>query len=174
MGISLNTYKEQALQRLIKEAMNEIFDSAPFKADFNIERSQEGYSTERFEDPAGNTIRIIFHSISGEYFELDFTFNGSSFGRFETNYSIKQYSQLLKTVAAAVSQFLKEVRPKAIKFEGVEAFKKIALRTSKEGQKSRVYDQFITQLKNDTEYSIDRQEDGAFNLIKKPIKQYEQ
>ena len=167
MGISLSTYKRQALERLVKEAVNEIFDSAPFRTSFGIKKSEEGYSTEPFEDPAGNTIKVIFHSVSPEYYELDFTFNGSSFGKLETKYSLKQYSELLNTVAAATSQFLDEVSPKGIKFEGVESFEKIYLRPDKQGQKSRIYDQFITQLKKDDSYAIDRQKDGMFNLIRK-------
>ena len=167
MGVSLSTYKKQALERLVKEAVNEIFDSAPFRRSFSIQKSEEGFSTDSFEDPAGNTIRVIFHSISPGYYELDFTFNGSSFGKFETKYSLKQYSELLNTVAAATSQFLDEVGPKGLKFEGVEAFEKIYLKPEKEGQKSRVYDQFITQLKKDNSYAIDRQRDGMFNLIRK-------
>ena len=167
MGVSLSTYKKQALERLVKEAVNEIFDSAPFRTSFSIKKSEEGYSTDSFEDPAGNTIRVIFHSVSPEYYELDFTFNGNSFGKLETRYSLKQYSELLNTVAAATSQFLDEVKPKGLKFEGVEAFEKIYLGPEKEGQKNRVYDQFITQLKKDGSYAIDRQRDGMFNLIRK-------
>jgi len=167
MGISLSIYKRQALEKLVKEAVNEIFDSAPFRTSFNIKNSEEGYSTESFEDPAGNIVRVIFHSISPEYYELDFTFNGSSFGKLETEYSLKQYSELLNTVAAATSQFLDEVSPKGIKFEGVEAFEKVYLKPGKEGQKSRVYNQFITQLEGDDSYAIDRREDGMFNLIRK-------
>jgi len=167
MGISLSTYKKQALERLIKEAVNEIFDSTPFKLNFDIQKSEEGYSTEVFQDPLSNNIRVIFHSMSPEYYELDFTFNGNSFDSPEVGYSLKQYSELLNTVAAATSQFLEQIKPKGIKFEGVEAFEKVFTKPTKLGQKNRIYDQFISQLKNDTEYSIDRQRDGSFNLIRK-------
>jgi hypothetical protein len=170
MGITLSTYKVQARKRLMESSLWEIFDSPPFRSNFVFKQSAEGYSTEPFEDGLGNTIRVIFHSIAPNIYELDFTFNGDSYANPEVDYTNKEYSMLLNTVAKATSQFLLEFQPRAFKFDGADAFEKILSKPQAQGQKNRIYDLFISQLKNDTGYSLDRKADGAFNLIKKTNK----
>ena len=128
MGISLQTYKTQSLKRLITEVLYEIFDSEAFKSSFTITPSNEGYSSESFEDEEGNSIRVIFHSSGKEMYELDFTVNGSSFSNPDIQYTVKQYSRLLHTVAQAVSQFLKQNHPRGLQVDGADSFTKILKR----------------------------------------------
>jgi hypothetical protein len=167
MGISLETYKTQALKRLVKEVLYEIFDSTPLKDTFILSPSDEGYSTESFKDGEGNLIRVIFYNMGNEMYELDFTVNGNSFSNPEIKYSVKQYSQLLYTVAKAVSQFLYQIRPKGLQIDGADSFSKILKRKEADGQKNFIYDYFISKIENDQDYKIDRLAGGNFNLIKK-------
>lgn len=167
MGITLSTYKVQARKRLVESSLAELFDSPSFHSNFIIQKSTEGYATQSFKDTSGNAIRVIFHSIASNVYELDFTFNGDSFSNPTIDYTNKEYSQLLNTIAEATSQFLAEVQPRALKFDGADAFNKVLSNPKAQGQKNRIYDQFVSQLKNDTGYAIDRQPEGAFNLIKK-------
>jgi hypothetical protein len=167
MGISLQTYKTQALKRLITETLYEVLDSEAFKTSFNLTLSDEGYTTEIFEDGEGNLIRVIFHSLGKEMYELDFTLNGSSFSNPDINYTIKQYSSLLYTVANAVSQFLQEIKPKGLKIDGEDSFAKILKRINPKSQKNLIYDYFLSKIRNDTGYKIERLEGGNFNLIRK-------
>ena len=167
MGISLQTYKTQALKRLVKEVLYEIFDSTPLQTTFTISSSEEGYSTENFKDEKDNLIRVIFHSSGKEMYELDFTVNGNSFSNPELEYTPKQYSKLLHTVAKAVSQFLYQINPKGLQIDGADSFSKILKRKEADGQKNFIYDYFISKIENDKDYKIDRLAGGNFNLIKK-------
>jgi predicted PolB exonuclease-like 3'-5' exonuclease len=167
MGISLQTYKTQTLKRLITEVLYEIFDSTPLQTIFTIILSEEGYSTENFKDEEDNLIRVIFHNIGNEMYELDFTVNGSSFSNPELKYTTKQYSKLLHTVAKAVSQFLHQINPKGLQIDGADSFSKILKRKEADGQKNFIYDYFILKIENDEDYKIDRLAGGNFNLIRK-------
>jgi hypothetical protein len=167
MGSSLKTYKSQALKRIIKEVIYEVFDSSPLQTTFTITPSEDGYSTENFEDEEGNLIRVIFHDIGNEMYELDFTVNGNSFVNPDINYNVKQYSKLLHTVAKATSQFLQQIEPKGLQIDGADSFTKILKRKEADGQKNFIYDYFISKIDNDHDYKIDRLQRGNFNLIKK-------
>lgn len=167
MGISLQTYKTQALKRLVTEVLYEVFESDPFKVSFNISPSEEGYSTETFEDSDSNSIRVIFHNAGNQMYELDFTLNGNSFSNPNINYTVRQYSRLLSTVAKAVSQFLGQIKPQGLQIDGADSFAKILSRANVKGQKNFIYDYFLSKIENDTDYKIDRLEGGNFNLIRK-------
>jgi len=167
MGISLQTYKNQALKRLITETLYEIFDSEAFKFSFTITPSNEGYSSEVFKDEDGNFIRVIFHNLDKEMYELDFTVNGNSFSNPNIKYTVKQYSRLLHTVANAISQFLQQTQPRGLQVDGEDSFAKILKRINPQSQKNFIYDFFISKIKNDSDYKIERLAGGNFNLIKK-------
>lgn len=167
MGISLSTYKTQALKRIINEVLYEVFETEPFKTAFIITPSDEGYSTETFKDNKGNLIKVIFHNLGKEMYELDFTVNGNSFSNPDINYTVKQYSSLLSTVAKAVSQFLEQIQPQGLQIDGADSFSKILKRSNIKGQKNFIYDYFLLKIENDIEYKIERLEGGNFNLIKK-------
>ena len=167
MGISLQTYKTQAINKIIKEVFYEIFDSIPLQNTFVISPSHEGYSTENLKDEKGNLIKVIFHSIGNEMYELDFTVNGNSFSNSDINYTVKQYSKLLHTVAKAVSQFLHQINPKGLQIDGADSFSKILRKEKAAGQKNFIYDYFISKIENDQDYKIERLAGGNFNLIRK-------
>ena len=133
MGISLSTYKTQALKRIVNDVLHEVLNSEAFKTSFTIISSDEGYSTESFEDNEENLIRVIFHNLGKEMYELDFTVNGSNFSNPNINYTIPQYSSLLYTVALAVSQFLKQIEPKGLRIDGEDSFAKILKRINSKG-----------------------------------------
>ena len=132
MGASLKSYKNY-----IKEVLTEIFDSQPLKTSFEFNDYGDNISTEDFDDDQENRIRVIFHKMKHGYYELDFTVNYSSFTNTDLEYSIKEYSVLLNTVAQAVNQFLNEYKPFGLKMSGTENEAKIFKNIKFIGQKNR-------------------------------------
>ena len=97
---------------------------------------------------------------------LDFTINGFSGKAIGVEYSLKEYSSLLSTIAKATSQFLEEYKPNALKIDGEDTFEKEY--KGKKGQKSQIYNYFASNLELNTEYMVsDRKPDGSFNLSRK-------
>lgn len=170
MGVTLNVYKNK-IQRIINETLeekniNELFDTLPFKNKFNFEENNdEIYS--KFQDPSNNQIRVIFHKNGNETYLLDFTMNGNSRKDYQVNYSLKEYTSLLSTIAKSVSQFLGQYEPKAIRIDGEDAFEKIYKTQNK--QKINIYNYFINNMDNNENYSIQYSKNGNFDLIRKNI-----
>lgn len=189
MGVTLEVYKKR-IKRIIKEILeqnpnlNEIFDSPPFKTNFDFKENIDAFYTDEFLDPQQNKIKIYFYKYNNQVYLLDFTINGHKrqglyafiitlnaykpCGKAPNiNYSLKQYTALLSTVGKAMDQFIKDYKPKAIKIEGEDSSEKI--NRGKEGQKINIYDYFINTIDVTPDYLVgDRKPDGSFSLIRKP------
>lgn len=162
MGASLKSYKNY-----IKEVLTEIFDSQPLKTSFNFTNNGDNVSTEDFKDDQENQIRVLFHKMKHGYYELDFMVNYSSFSNTNLEYSTKEYSILLNTVAQAVNQFLNEYEPFGLKMSGTENESKIFKNTIFTGQKNRLYNYFVSKLDDREDYMVERTPNGEINITKK-------
>jgi hypothetical protein len=162
MAGKLNTVKSMLLVNLLKEiTLDEIFDSKPFKTSFKIGPGFEAhYEVESFKDPQGNTVDIHFIESGEDVFEIDFQLNENSFKASDVNYTLKDYTSLLSTIALAVTQFLEKYEPYGITFRGADNFESVSKNPNKKGQKDRIYDFFITQLGDNRNYKIGRYPDG--------------
>lgn len=162
MAGKLNTVKKTLLVNIIKEiTLSEIFDSKPFKTAFKIKPGYEAaYETENFKDLQGNTVDIFFLESGEDTYEVDFQINGNSFKASEVKYSLGEYTKLLATVAAAVTQFLDKYEPYGVVFRGADDFASVSKNPGKKGQKDRIYNYFITQLGDNENYKIGRYPDG--------------
>lgn len=172
MGITLEIYKKK-IKRIIKEILDqnpeltEIFDSLPFKTNFEFEEDTDSIHTDAFLDPQGNKIKIYFYKSNNQVYLLDFTINNHSGKAPNVNYSLKQYTVLLSTIGKAINQFIREYKPKALKIEGEDSSEKI--NKGKEGQKINIYNYFINTIDVMPDYLVgDRKPDGSFSLIRKP------
>jgi hypothetical protein len=166
MGASLNSYKKY-LKQIIKETISEIYNSNPIKTSFNFTDKGDYIETEEFKDYKDNNIKILFYKLKNNIYELDYSVNGSSFTNKDLEYNVKDYSILLNTVAKAVDQFLVEYKPLALTMEGADYSGKLISNPKALGQKNRIYDYFILQLKDNTDYKIDKSKSGIVNLVRK-------
>jgi hypothetical protein len=171
MGITLGVYKKR-IKRIIKEILeqdpnlNEIFDSPPFKADFNFKENIDEVYVDDFLDPKNNKIKIYFYKSKNNCYLLDFTINGQSGKDNNIIYSLKDYTSLVGTIAKALTQFLEEYKPNAVKIDGEDTFQKQDM--GKGGQKTNIYHYFASKLGVNPNYMVsDRKPDGSFNLSRK-------
>lgn len=173
MGITLELYK-QKIRELIKEViekenLKELFDSPPFKTNFDFKENSSEIYVDTFLDPQKNKIKIYFHKMSNNVYMLDFTVNGHSGKAPGINYSLKQYTILLSTIGKALSQFLLKYKPSALKIDGEDTIEKEL--KGKKGQKINIYNIFINTIDDNPDYMVsDRKPDGSFNLSRKNIK----
>jgi hypothetical protein len=162
MAGKLNTVKSTLIISILKEiTLKELFDSKPFKTSFKIGPGFEAhYEVESFKDPQENTVNIYFTESGEDMYEVDFQLNGNSFKASGVNYTLKDYTSLLSTIAAAVTQFLEKYEPYGVVLRGADDFESVSKNPNKKGQKDRIYDFFITQLGNNEKYKIGRYPDG--------------
>lgn len=171
MGMTLEIYKKR-LKNIIKEILEndpiltELFDTPPFKTDFDFKENSDEVYVDTFLDPQKNKIKIYFHKGNNNCYMLDFTMNGQSDKDDNVNYSLKDYAALIGTIAKATSKFLEKYKPNAIKIEGYDTFQKQNI--GKTGQKTNIYHYFADNLDLNSDYGIsDRKPDGSFNLSRK-------
>ena len=166
MGASLNSYRIY-LKRVLEETISEIFDSQPIMSSFNFTGDGDDIVTNKFKDHKGNSIQILLHKIKEDKYELDFTVNGNSFDNLNVEYTVKDYSILLNTVAKAVSQFLVEYNPKTVFMDGYDSERKKLTKSDSDGQKNRLYNYFVSQLEPNDNYGVDKTKFGTINLVRK-------
>lgn len=167
MGQSFKTYRDRIL---LSEMLGEIFDSKPFQNQFKFSGELgKNIMVNEFYDPKGNIIDIYFNCINSKsnLYELDFMVNKSSFDNPNLEYSIKDYTQLLSTVAEATTQFLKSYSPTGLLIKGNNIFRKIDKNPSAEGQKDRIYNFFISQIEDKGKYMVDKSHPEGIALMRK-------
>lgn len=165
MGQSFSTYKNRVL---LLEVLSELFDSAPFKTSFNFQPSHYGtLEVPPFLDPDGNIIHIVFHETGEALYEVEFTVNGDSFRDESAKYTLKHYSELLSTVALALSKFLEKEQPQGLLIKGADSFEKVSKNSKKIGQKDRLYLYFISQIDDLGKYMVDKNHPEGITLMKK-------
>lgn len=163
MSRSFNSHK-----RLISEnqLLTEIFDSTPLNVNIVLKTQNNPISCE-FIDEQNNNVKVLFHLIGKEIYELDFMVNGDSFENQDIKYSVKNYSKLLNTIALVVSKFLDEIHPVGLVIEGSDSVQKIIKRPKAEGQKNIIYNYFISKIETKHNYKVDLKQNGTINLIRK-------
>jgi len=168
MGASLQSYKNY-IKELILEELLEIYDSDPFKNNFNFTDFGGYISTGKFEDPQNNNIEVLFHKLGNNLYELDFLVNQSSYSTQDSNYNTKDYSKLLITVAKAVTQFLDEIQPRGLSIDGneTENFKKLEKKPQSQGQKNRLYNYFISKINPKDDYGVGKNKNGTINIMRR-------
>jgi hypothetical protein len=166
MGASLNSYKKY-LKQIVKETIDEMFDSNPIKTIFNFIDKDDYIETEIFKDHKDNNVKILFYKLRNDMYELDYSINGSSFTNPDLDYTIKDYSILLSTVAKAVDQFLLKYNPLGLIIEGADYSGKLISNPKSLGQKNRIYNYFISQIQDNPNYIVDKTKSGTINLIRK-------
>lgn len=171
MGMNLEIYKKR-IKNIIKEilekdkSLNELFETPPFKTDFNFKENSNEIYIDNFLDPQNNKIKIYFHKGNNNCYMLDFTVNGQSGKAIGVEYSLKEYASLLGTVAKALSKFLEKYTPNAVKIDGEDTLEKEY--KGKKGQKTNIYNYFADKLELNPDYGVtDRKDDGSFNLSRK-------
>jgi hypothetical protein len=150
-----------------KPYLNEIFDSKPFKTEFEFKDDPDYYYTPSFSDPYGNLIKVYFYKLRNNCFEIDFTVNGSSYSNSNVDYSIKDYSILLYTVYSCISQFLNDYSPQCVNIEGVDTPEKED--KGKKGQKNNIYKyaSMFLELPDNYKLVTKNEESGDFFISKK-------
>ena len=162
---------KQVLRQIIKEEiqkypyLKEIFDSSPFKTQFNFINSGNEIKCETFNDNQGNKIQVIFHKMRRENYEIDFTVNGNSYENKDIDYSIKEYSSLISTVFKCIEQFIEEYSPEGLYIEGEDSFTKQDL--EKKGQKNSIYKYSLKNINLPSDYVLLTNESGGVQILKK-------
>ena len=162
MSRDLNSHIKFIIKEIIKDNLTEIFDTPPFKSTFNFVEEEGLVYVPEFEDPQGNTIKIFFWEQPQDAYVVDFTLNGSSFGNKNIEYSLKEYTSLIRTIYEAVNSFLDKHQPYALEIGGADSFKKIR----KMDQKNSIYKYATKFLKPHSSYKILFKNNGDLNLIK--------
>ncbi len=162
---------KQVLRQIIKEEilkyshLQEIFDSLPFKTQFNFQNTGYEFKSEYFKDGQGNNIQVIFHKMNKENYEIDFTVNGNSYENLDIIYSIKEYSSLILTVFKCVEQFINEYSPEGLYIEGEDSFTKKDI--GKKGQKNSIYKYALENINIPPNYVLLTNESGGVQILKK-------
>ena len=164
MGQSFKTYKDRIL---LSEILSELFDSKSFRNQFEFEEMGKDVYISKFEDPKGNVIHVSFHNLKNNLYELEFLVNRTAFENPNLEYSIKDYTQLLSTIAEATTQFLKLYSPKGLLIKGSNVFRKMEKSPSAEGQKDRIYSFFISQIDDKGDYMVDKSNPKGIALMRK-------
>jgi hypothetical protein len=162
---------KQVLIQIIKEEvqkfpfLQEIFDSSPFKKEFEFVDSLDDIRCKPFQDNQQNLIQVIFHKMRRECYEVDFMVNDRSLSNENINYSIKEYTSLISTIFKCIEQFIKEISPQALNIEGEDSFFK--QEKGKKGQKNAIYKYALKGLSFPSNYTILTNEDGTSQILKK-------
>jgi len=162
MSRDLNNHIKFTIKEILKENLTEIFETPPFKSTFNFVEEEGLVYVPEFEDPQGNTIKIFFWEQPQDAYVVDFTLNGSSFGNKNIEYSLKEYTSLIRTIYEAVNSFLENYQPYALEIGGADSFEKIR----KMGQKNSIYKYATKFLKPHPSYKVLFNPNGDLNLIK--------
>lgn len=165
MGQSLEGFKKSTL---LLEIVKELFDSPPFKTQFNFQPSNYAtVETQPFEDPLGNEIKVYFTETGEDLFEVEFDVEGDSFQIPQSGYTVKDYSRLLNTVAQAISRFLEKYDPQGVLIKGTDIYTKLLKNPKALGQKDRLYLYFISQIEDGGKYMVDKSSPEGIALMKK-------
>lgn len=160
MAVSLKTYKLNLneSQKKLQEIGQRLI---PFQKEFEFTQGLQGIQSE-FDDPQNNKIKVIFYEIKSSCFEIDFEVNGTSFGD-DVKMEVKQFFLIISTVVECVNNFIQEFDPNQLKIQGSD-------KTGKEGQKDKIWMEYIKVNIKDNNYIFGIESDGSFGLQKKGLK----
>ena len=162
MARNLSDHIKYVVREILKENLTEIFETPPFKTNFNFKEEEGLLYVPDFKDPKGNNIKIYFWEYPNTSYMVDFTLNGNSFGNEDIEYTLKEYTSLIRTIYEAITSFLEKYQPRALDIGGADSFDSIR----KEGQKSAIYKYSTKFLKPHPQYRVLFKDNGDLNLIK--------
>ena len=171
MGLSFEIYKrllKEEIKPNLLEVVDEIFDSNPFKSKFTFAGNLgDDISVNSFQDLKDNIVSIYFYHDGNKVYTLDYSINGDSYQAKGVEYTLKDYAQLLTTIAVVVSQFLQKHNPVGLQIKGTDIVRKVINRPSAKNQKDRIYKFFISQIEDEGNYMVDKTVRDGIALMKK-------
>lgn len=171
MGLSFKIYKrliKEELKPNLLELVDEVFDSNSFKSEFTFTGNLgDDIDVNSFQDPKDNIVSIYFYHDGNSVYTLDYCINGDSYQAKGVEYTLKDYAQLLATVAEAVSQFLQKYNPVGLQIKGTDIVGKVIDRPSAKNQKDRIYKFFISQIEDQGNYMVDKSVRDGIALMRK-------
>lgn len=163
MARNLRDHIKYVVKEILKENLTEIFETPPLKTNFNFIKEEGLIYIPEFKDSKGNNIKIYFWEYPNNSYMVDFTLNGSSFGNEDIEYTLKEYTSLIRTIYESINQFLEKYQPYALEIGGADSIKNI----KKIGQKGRIYKYATKFLNPNPSYRVLFKNNGDLNLIKK-------
>lgn len=130
----------------------------PITSNFNFIQGSNGKEVS-FEDSKGNKIKVMFYETEKPgVVEIDFMVNNTSFGN-NVNMSTQTFFLIVSTVIECINIYLDKYDPKQIKIEGSD-------KIGKDGQKNKIWKQYLTVGIKDKNYKIGEESDGNLYLQK--------
>lgn len=171
MGQSFKVLKRLLTEELkpnLLEILGEVFNSDPFNSEFTFTGTLgNDIGVSSFNDPKGNVVDIYFYHDGNSVYTLDYSINGDSYQAREVQYTLKDYTQLLATIAEVVSQFLQKYNPTGLQIKGTNIVSKVISRSGAENQKDRIYKFFISQIEDLGNYMVDKSVKDGIALMRK-------
>jgi hypothetical protein len=171
MGLSFKVHKrliKEELKPNLLELVDELFNSNSFKSEFVFAGNLgDDINVNSFQDPKDNVVSIHFYHDGNSVYTLDYSINGDSYQAKGVEYTLKDYTQLLVTIAEVVSQFLQKYNPVGLQIKGTDIVRKVINRPSAKNQKDRIYKFFISQIEDQGNYMVDKSVRDGIALMKK-------
>lgn len=171
MGLSFKVHKrliKEELKPNLLELVDELFNSNSFKSEFVFAGNLgDDINVNSFQDPKDNVVSIHFYHDGNSVYTLDYSINGDSYQAKGVEYTLKDYTQLLVTIAEVVSQFLQKYNPVGLQIKGTDIVGKVINRPSAKNQKDRIYKFFISQIEDQGNYMVDKSVRDGIALMKK-------
>jgi hypothetical protein len=171
MGLSFKIYKrliKEELKPNLLELVDEVFDSKSFRSEFTFAGNLgDDIDVNSFQDPKDNVVSIYFYHDGNNVYTLDYSINGDSYQAKGVEYTLKDYAQLLATIAEVVSQFLQKYNPVGLQIKGTDIVGKVINRPSAKNQKDRIYKFFISQIEDKENYMVDKSVKDGIALMRK-------
>jgi hypothetical protein len=124
----------------------------PYEKDFIFTEKGIDILTE-FKDDQRNNIQVIFHRFKegSMGFEIEFTVNNRSVEAFKAD--TKHFFKIISTVIQVINEFIEKYQPTQLFIEGID-------KEGKEGQKNKIWLQYIKVNLNADNYVIGNHENG--------------
>ena len=171
MGLSFKIHKrliKEELKPNLLELVDEVFDSNSFRSEFNFAGNLgDDIDVDSFKDPKSNMVSVHFYHDGNSLYTLDYSINGDSYQAKGVQYTLKDYTQLLATIAEVVSQFLHKYTPTGLHIKGTDVTGKVLDRPSAKNQKDRIYKFFISQIEDQGNYMVDKSVKDGIALMRK-------
>jgi hypothetical protein len=151
MARSYQNYKQN-----LNEQEQRLFEIGqlvqPYEKDFLFIEKGIDILTE-FKDDQKNNIKVIFHRFKegSNGFKIEFTINGFSGEAFKTD--TKHFFKIISTVIQAINEFIEKYQPTQLFIEGLD-------KEYKEGQKNKIWLQYIKVNLNADDYVIGNHKNG--------------
>ncbi len=124
----------------------------PYKTSFTWLKSLSFISTS-FDDEFNNEIEVLFHKFSpnSNIYEVEFMVNKNSMEAFNTD--LTHFFHIISTVIHTLNDFIEKFNPSQLLVEGMD-------KLGKEGQKNKIWKQYVKVNLKAEEYTIGDSKDG--------------